>query len=380
MDHIVRAAHLSGRHEAADTHALSDANAGDLVTVVMATYNAMPYLPEAVNSILAQTIEKFRLVIVDDASSDGTCPYLATLVDPRVEIIQLTLNSGQGIARNLAIMRCDTKYVAIMDADDLSEPERLAVQVDFLEANPGVGAVGTQFSYFGTQGRAGFGAPLPCAHQDIYNNLLNGRHAIVNGSACFRTSLLKACGGYGTSRSGEDWDIFLRLGERSRLANLDRRYYLYRVHRQSTSTTHLAEMRLNYSFAAHNATRRAAGLPDVSRDRYMIGLNRRPLIGRILSRLELLALGLYRAGIVDVLYGHTWAGYSSIAAAAMMSPGWTVGRLRRMLRLMKKSYDPAHLRVRVLGGSGPEPWGQRNTPTRSSSSEALPRDTGEPQK
>jgi glycosyltransferase involved in cell wall biosynthesis len=298
----------------------------------MATYNAMPHLQEAVNSIMAQTLSEFRLIIVDDASSDGTGAYLATLVDCRVGILQLILNSGQGVARNLALKHCDTKYVAIMDGDDISEPERLAAQVDFLEANPSVGAVGTQFSYLGTQGRTGFGAPLPCEHEGIYDNLLNGRHAMVNGSACFRTSVLKACGGYGISRSGEDWDIFLRIGESSKLANLDRRYYLYRVRRQSTSATHLAEMRLNYSLAADNARRRAAGLEEISLDYHMNALRRRPLMVRVLSKLELSALALYRAGVGDVLHGHALAGYSQVAAAAVMSPAWSMRRLARIIR------------------------------------------------
>lgn len=337
MDHFVSRAICATmlREDLRESAQLGSQN-NQLVTVIIATYNAMPFLRQAVNSILAQTISMFHLIIVNDASSDGTTAYLETLAGPRVTVIHLTVNSGQGVARNIALMRCHTKYTAIMDGDDWSEPGRLAAQVDFLETNPSVGAVGTQFSYLGTEGRMGFGAPLPCRHQEIYSNLLNGRHAIVNGSACFRTSLLKASGGYASSRVGEDWDIFLRVGEKSMLANLDRRFYLYRVHRECTSANHLAQMRLNYAFAASNARRRAAGLEDLSLDCYLDALQRRSLIKRASNNLELHALAQYRSAIADVLHGHAWIGYSRLFAAAMMSPAWTARRMKRMFRAPEK--------------------------------------------
>jgi glycosyltransferase involved in cell wall biosynthesis len=290
----------------------------------------MPYLPTAVDSIVNQRLTSWRLIIVDDASSDDSEAYLQGLTDPRVTVLQLSTNQGQGVARNRALEHCDTKYVAVMDADDVSHPDRLAAQIAFLTMNPSVGAVGTQFAYLGSRGRTGFGSPLPCEHPRIYDDLLHGRHAIVNGTVCYRTSLLLECGGYAASRGGEDLDIYLRLAERSRLANLKGPYYLYRVHRKSTNATRLAEVQLQYSFALHNARRRLASLPEVSFEIYEDLLRRRPPIERLWNRLEIAARGLYRTGVGDVLHGHPLTGYTRLGVSALMSPGLAMRRLIRV--------------------------------------------------
>jgi len=307
------------------------------VTVIMATHNAMPYLPLAVDSILNQRMTNWRLVIVDDASSDNSVAYLRSLTDTRIIVRRLSSNSGQGVARNRALEDCETPFVAVMDADDVSHPNRLAAQIEFLNAHPSVGAVGTQFTYLGTRGRIGFGAPLPCEHADIFDNLLNGKHAIVNGSACYRTPLIKACGGYATSRAGEDWDIYLKLSERCRLANLEERYYFYRVHRASTNATRLAEVQLQCAFASHNARRRLAGLPETSLETYEAELRGRPWPERVSSRMRLVARGLYRRGVSDVLTGHAFTGYGRLVAAALMSPALTTSRLGRVAQSVRRS-------------------------------------------
>jgi glycosyltransferase involved in cell wall biosynthesis len=302
----------------------------DSVTVIMAAHDAMPYLPLAVDSIMNQRLTNWRLIIVDDASSDDSEAYLQGLTDPRVMVLRLSSNRGQGVARNHALERCDTKYVAVMDADDVSHPYRLAAQIEFLTVNPSVGAVGTQFAYLGTRGRTGFGSPLPCEHAQIYDDLMHGRHAIVNGTVWYRTSLLQSCGGYATSRGGEDLDIYLRLAERSRLANLKGQYYLYRVHDKSTNSTRLGDVQLQYAFVLHNARRRLANLPEVSFESFKDGLRRRPRLERLWSRLDVAARGLYRTGVGDVLHGHPLTGYTRLGVSALMAPGLAMRRLIRV--------------------------------------------------
>ena len=302
------------------------------VTVIMAAHNAMPYLPQAVESIVNQRLTSWRQIIVDDASSDASEAYLQSLRDPRIVVLRLPSNRGQGVARNRALECCATQCVAVMDADDVSHPDRLAAQVEFLELNPLVGAVGTQFAYLGSQGRTGFGSPLPCEHGAIYDSLLRGRHAIVNGTVCFRASLLRECGGYATSPVGEDLDIYLRLAERSRLANLEGRYYFYRVHPGSTNATRLADVQLQYSFVLHNARRRLAHLPEVAFETYQDRFQQTPWLQQISSRLDVAARGLYRSGVADVLHGHPVTGYTRLGVSALMSPGLAIRRLARIAR------------------------------------------------
>jgi hypothetical protein len=81
--------------------------------------------------------------------------------------------------------------------------------------------VGTKAVHFVTGGREGFNSPLPCDHETIFADLLRGRHALVNPTLMLRTSIIRNIGGFRVAGSGEDWDVWLRMGEVSRLANLD---------------------------------------------------------------------------------------------------------------------------------------------------------------
>ena len=116
---------------------------GVRLSVIMPVHNAMPFLPDAIASIISQTYRAFRLLIVDDGSTDDSKDYLKTLSDARVSVISSPKRCGQGSARNLALAQCDTEYTAFMDADDVSLPNRLARQVQFLDEHPTIGFAGT---------------------------------------------------------------------------------------------------------------------------------------------------------------------------------------------------------------------------------------------
>ena len=113
-----------------------------IVTVLLPVYNGERYLREAVESILTQTLESFELLIVDDGSTDGTAAICRSFTDARVRVHRYEENAGVIFALNAGIDLITTKYVARMDADDISLPDRLARQVAFLEARPGIAACG----------------------------------------------------------------------------------------------------------------------------------------------------------------------------------------------------------------------------------------------
>jgi glycosyltransferase involved in cell wall biosynthesis len=96
------------------------------ISVVLATYNRRQSLPRAITSVLAQDDAKFELIVVDDASTDGTADYLATLVDPRIKIITAEPNAGPSAARNRGIEAARADVVAFLDSDDRYRPRRLS--------------------------------------------------------------------------------------------------------------------------------------------------------------------------------------------------------------------------------------------------------------
>lgn len=301
------------------------------VTVLMTVYNAMPFLTEAVDSILRQSFSDFTFLIIDDGSTDGGAEFLDQLADPRIRVVHQA-NSGQGTARNIGLRMCRGEFVAMMDADDVAMPSRLESQIKFLKCHREVGVVGSQFAYLGTQGKVGFKPPMPVGHAEIFSNLLHGRLAMCQASLTCRSSVLRKIGGYRFAGCGEDWDMFLRMGEASRLANLSEVLYLYRIHPSCTTIKHARLVQARTAHACACANRRMAGLPEPSFEDFCAERRARPLLQRVLDRMDCYSFGHYRVGVGYVLDARPIMGYARIAWAAICSPMRTCHRIHRVSR------------------------------------------------
>ena len=300
------------------------------VSVVMAVHNGLPYLPQAIDSILRQTYRELRLIVVDDGSTDASATYLAGVQDPRLKVVRLPRRSGQGAARNVGLGRCRSDYVALMDADDLSAPDRLERQVRFLERQPSIGLAGTRVEYLGESGKSGFAPPLALEHDQIRADLLAGRNALVNATLMFRATIIRALGGYRVDATGEDHDLFLRATEMTRAANLPEVLYLYRLRGESSSVREARALRLRTAHACENARRRAAGLDESAFDDF-VRRQERSRVRRLLGALDELSAVHYRRALAEILDGRR-ADYLRLAAAAVVSPGRLLQRLDRRLR------------------------------------------------
>jgi glycosyltransferase involved in cell wall biosynthesis len=305
------------------------------VTVLMSVYNGMPYLPEAVDSILKQTFRDFVFLIINDGSTDGTEDYLKRLTDQRVRVVHQS-NRGLGAALNRGIAMCETEFLARMDSDDVSLPLRLEAQVDYLSAHKKVGLVGTQIAYFTAAGRSGFSPPLASEHEAIYADLLRGVHAMVHASFMCRTSVIKAIGGYRVDTMGQDWDLFLRMGEASRLANLNRVLYLYRIHAGSVHASDQLNIKRQHSYACHCARRRAQGRPEITFEEMVAEQRARPSLQRMAEVWDVYAFSQYRRALGEVLSRHWFRGYARLAWAALCSPRRTSWRMARAIRNVRK--------------------------------------------
>lgn len=106
------------------------------VSVIMPLYNAVPYLGEAVQSVQAQTLSDWELLIVDDASSDGSADLAADAArhDPRIRLLRHAQHAGAAVARNTAITAACGRYIAFLDSDDRWLPQKLARQTAFMQA------------------------------------------------------------------------------------------------------------------------------------------------------------------------------------------------------------------------------------------------------
>ena len=111
------------------------------VSVVIASYEHEAYVADCLESVLAQTFQDFEIVVTDDGSTDATAQRIRALRDPRIRLEVFERNRGACIALNHGIRRARGELVAILNSDDLFEPDKLALQVAWLDAHPQVGAV-----------------------------------------------------------------------------------------------------------------------------------------------------------------------------------------------------------------------------------------------
>ena len=169
-----------------------------LVSVVMPVFNREKFLAEAIESILSQTVTDFELIIVDDGSTDGSAEIIRAYAerDSRIRFIQLSENTGNASARNAGIAVACGDYIAGMDSDDISLPERLQQQVEFLESHPEIDAVGVGTRIVNEDLTPRLTYPLMECHALIVLGMLISGPAIVRPSLMLRRETLIISGGY----------------------------------------------------------------------------------------------------------------------------------------------------------------------------------------
>ena len=204
-----------------------------LVSVIMPAYNAEAYIAEAVSSILDQSWRNLELIIVDDASTDSTADIILGLTDPRIRLLTNSRNLGISASTNRAVDASRGEYLALMDDDDISMPNRLKAQVTSLENNPEIMILGTGSYLIDPEGKCfGYTGALPESPKYYQAKLLIGNVEFCNSSAMIRKSFLKE--NHLSYREGylgmQDYRLYMessKLGSISCLADIHHRY---RVH------------------------------------------------------------------------------------------------------------------------------------------------------
>lgn len=227
------------------------------VSVVMPVHNGATYLEEAIESILRQTFTNLETLVVDDGSTDATPEILRTLAasDPRLSVFTQD-HRGITHSRNRGIASARGEYLAAHDADDLSLPDRLEKQVSFLDAHPEVAMVGSVAQWIDQLGNPIPSMGYPTEHEEIVQKLPL-QSCFVHGSVLFRHSCLLAAGAYREEFPlAEDVDLFLRLSERYRVANLPDILYHWRRSDQSVSIRQMSLLQKYFKVAVELAKQR----------------------------------------------------------------------------------------------------------------------------
>ncbi len=207
----------------------SDSADAPMVSVGMPVYNAGRYLRAAVLSVMAQRFRRWELILIDDASTDGALASIADLQDPRIRILRGAKNLGLASRLNEAVGLARGKYFARMDQDDISHPERLERQVEFLESNPTIDVVGSRCLLIDGKGHAAGVLEFPSEHGDIcrrpWRGILLPHPTWLGKTEWFRHHPYTSPGPYFC----EDQDLLLRAHRESTFGALPEPLLAYRV-------------------------------------------------------------------------------------------------------------------------------------------------------
>lgn len=205
------------------------------ISVVMPVHNGEKYIKEAVDSILSQTFHDFEFIIIDDGSTDRTAELLSSYNDERIKIIKQK-KSGISNALNSAISVARGRYIARMDADDRALPERFEKQILFMDENPEIGISGCSVNIIDEEGVYDGAIKYPLDDRSIRKNLIK-RNCFIHPAVIIRKSVFDG-GLFYDNRfyCSQDYDLWFRIADKYRLANLDEPLLEYRVNNQNLTT------------------------------------------------------------------------------------------------------------------------------------------------
>ncbi|APE27934.1 Glycosyl transferase, group 2 family protein [Aurantiacibacter gangjinensis] len=234
--------------------------------MAMSVYNGARFLAPAIESVLAQSFTDFEFLILDDGSGDGTAAILADYAarDARIRPI-IRENRGLIASLNQLLDEARSPLVARMDADDICLPDRFAKQVAFLSAHPDHSVVGCWAEDIDEDGRAW---PVqhpdhPLMHTEMEEALREGRSVLVHPAVMYRRDLVRRVGGYHAAfRHCEDFDLWLRLANQTKMANLPERLLRYRHYAGQVSKRHATEQAVGAAIAREAWRVRGEGKAD----------------------------------------------------------------------------------------------------------------------
>lgn len=208
-----------------------------LVSILLSVYNDEHFLPLALDSILNQTYPHFELIVVNDASTDGTLPLLEDYAR-RDNRIKLFTRQRQGLTKNLnfAFAKATGELIARMDSDDISLPERLEKQVALYLSNPDFGLIASYFEHIDPDGKLMKRVDNIPQEQEALKARFFETNPISHGSAVIPRRVFEELGGYREAFSTvQDYDLWLRIVERYPVGIVPEVLYQHRNHQATMS-------------------------------------------------------------------------------------------------------------------------------------------------
>ena len=210
-------------------------------TFLMTAYNSRKTIAEAVYSVLKQSYSEFQFIIVDDASTDDTADIITSIKDSRIQLVRNKKNLYIPDAANAGLAKIETPYMLRIDSDDICLPNRLQLQLDYMEKHPQTGVCGSFIHFFGNKNVNWI---MPCINFEIKAYMLFN-NCFANSSVMVRMDVLKQ---HNLSYRNaylyppmEDYDLWLRMMPHTEFANLPEVLVKKRWHKDSMSVIYYSQ-------------------------------------------------------------------------------------------------------------------------------------------
>lgn len=216
-----------------------------LITIGLPIYNAMPFLPETINSLLRQTYSDFQVLAIDDGSTDDSLDYLKSIQDSRFKIITQS-NRGLTATLNRMLAEVETPWLVRQDADDIAYPNRLQLIAEHINKYPDAGMFYSYARYY--QNAESFGTfRTTKASPDILTSLTKAGHllAICHPTAALNVAKTQKVGGYRFDLHIEDIDLWWRMALLHEIRLIPEETVGFRLNTNSVSSSNLREQSTN---------------------------------------------------------------------------------------------------------------------------------------
>jgi glycosyltransferase involved in cell wall biosynthesis len=204
----------------------------------MPCFNVASFIGEAIESIIAQSHTDWELIIIDDASTDETKQIINSYTDKRIRMINLPTNVGNYAARNIGIKECKGKYIAMADADDVYQTDRIKLQYDYLESHEEIGGIGSNYYIMDEEGKIIREMKRACDNEDLKLHLLIDNY-LLQSTLFVRKELLKKYSiRYDTKfHYASDYHFVFQCIKNFKIINIEKNLTNYRINKNGITST-----------------------------------------------------------------------------------------------------------------------------------------------
>ena len=306
----------------------SDNRSRPLVVALVPAYNPGKFLKESVASLLEQSPDAPRIVVIDDGCTDGSIDALRGWEhEGRIEIRRNPQNIGKAESLNRAFEEYDADYFIIQDADDVAKPDRVARQLEFMEAHPEIGCSSSLVEYISSNGGHVAKGKLDLLDDERLAEYLAGDEpfglycpAVILRSEVVKDPSLHFRGDYWPA---DDIDLWNRIAEKGYKVRAQPEYLLgYRVHGTSAVTSGFTRTRMQFEWVRASLRARRTGKPEPTKEEFLAEWNSAPVLKRWNRSRKFLAKGFYRAAGFAAAEKSYVKAAAKAAVALVLQPGY----------------------------------------------------------